>query len=89
LLTRTEDAEDRRIMVLALTPAGSALVGEAREAMSELARWLVSASVIDTASLGVFIDNLYEQTEHAMDNLGAPLQGWLADSAPGPFDQGL
>ena len=81
LLTRTEDAEDRRIMVLALTPAGSALLGEAREAMSELARWLVSASGIDTATLAVFIDDFYEQTEHAMDNLGAPLRGWLADSA--------
>lgn len=81
LLTRTEDAEDRRIMALALTPAGSALIGEAREAMSELARWLVSASGMDTASLAVFIDDFYEQTEHAMDNLGAPLQGWLADSA--------
>jgi DNA-binding MarR family transcriptional regulator len=81
LLTRTEDVEDRRIMVLALTPAGSALLGEAREAMSELARWLVSASGMDTASLAVFIDDFYEQTEHAMDNLGAPLPGWLADSA--------
>jgi DNA-binding MarR family transcriptional regulator len=81
LLTRTEAAEDRRIMVLALTPAGSALLGEARDAMSELARWLVSASGMDTASLAVFIDDFYEQTEHAMDNLGAPLPGWLADSA--------
>jgi hypothetical protein len=49
--------------------------------MSELARWLVNASGIDTASLAVVIDKFYEQTELAMDNLGAPLPGWLADSA--------
>lgn len=81
LLTRTEAAEDRRIMVLALTPAGAALLGEAREAISELARWLVSASGMDTARLAAFVDGFYVQTEHAMDSLGATLPGRLADSA--------
>jgi hypothetical protein len=36
---------------------------------------------MDTASLAVFIDEFYEQTEHAMDNLGVLLTGWLGDSA--------
>lgn len=72
LLTRAEAAEDRRIMVLGLTPAGAALLGEAREAMSELARWLVSVSGMETARLAAFIDHLYELTEREMDNLEAP-----------------
>lgn len=75
LLTRAEDAGDRRITVLGLTTAGAALLAEAREAMRELARWLVSVSGTDAARLAVLIDDLYEQTEHAMDALEARFQG--------------
>lgn len=75
LLTRTEGAEDRRLVVLRLTPAGAALLGEARAEISELARWLVSVSGLDAAILAVFIDDLYEQTERAMDSLEAPPPG--------------
>ena len=59
---RQEDAEDRRIMVLALTPAGSALLGEAREAMSELARY--QAVSLPTTSKSVIVESPSQHRYH-------------------------
>jgi DNA-binding MarR family transcriptional regulator len=70
LITRTEDAGDRRAMVLGLTPAGTALLGQARQAVDELASWLVSISGMEASRLAAFVDELYEQTEQTMDSLG-------------------
>jgi len=70
LLTRQEAAEDRRAMVLALTPAGAALLAEARAAAGDLAEWLVEASGMKLEDLATFIDGLYDETEKVMDGLG-------------------
>ena len=73
LISRTEDAGDRRAMVLGLTPAGRALLGEARQALEGLARWLVSVSGMEPPRLAAFVDELYDQTEQTMDSLGMGL----------------
>jgi DNA-binding MarR family transcriptional regulator len=65
LLTRTEAAEDRRNMVLCLTPEGAVLLADARAAMTQLAVWLASASGMAITELRAFVDGLYEETERA------------------------
>jgi DNA-binding MarR family transcriptional regulator len=72
LLTRTEAAEDRRNMVLCLTPEGEALLAEARAAMMQLASWLASASGLASTALGTFVDGLYEETERATSSGDLP-----------------
>jgi len=72
LLTRKEATEDRRAMVLALTPAGARLLAEARASSGDLAAWLVEASGMRPAELGSFAEALYEQTEELMDSPGRP-----------------
>jgi len=67
LLTRQEAVEDRRAMVLHLTPAGAKLLAEARAASGDLAAWLVEASGMKLDDLASFVDVLYEETERIME----------------------
>jgi DNA-binding MarR family transcriptional regulator len=67
LLTRREAVEDRRAMVLHLTPAGAQLLAEARAASGDLAAWLVEKSGMKLDDLASFVDVLYEETERIME----------------------
>jgi len=63
LLTRTEAAQDRRALVLALTPAGRRLLAEATAAMSRLAVALAEAAPVSCRELGGFAESVYQSTE--------------------------
>jgi DNA-binding MarR family transcriptional regulator len=67
LLTRREAVEDRRAMVLHLTPSGAQLLAEARAASGDLAAWLVEKSGMKLDDLASFVDVLYEETERIME----------------------
>jgi DNA-binding MarR family transcriptional regulator len=69
LLNRSESPGDRRATVLRLTPAGTALLGEAHDALDRLARWLVESSGADPGPLTAFAEALYDQTEPELDQL--------------------
>ncbi len=88
LLTRTEAVEDRRSVVLALTPAGLALLSEAKSASEQLAVWLVQAADISPEPLGSLADQLYEATEAIVDtpNVFMPGTAIAARSGSGQTD---
>ncbi|NNN19386.1 MAG: winged helix DNA-binding protein [Acidimicrobiaceae bacterium] len=88
LLTRTEAVEDRRSVVLALTPAGLALLSEARSASEQLAVWLVQAAEISPETLAILADQLYEATEAIVDtpNVLKPNTAIMATSGSGQID---
>lgn len=88
LLTRTEAVEDRRSVVLALTPAGLALLSEARSASEQLAVWLVQAAEISPETLAILADQLYEATEAIVDtpNVLKPNTAIMATSGSGQMD---
>jgi len=69
LLNRAEAPSDRRAAALTLTPAGTALLNEAHEALDRLARWLVEAAGANPATLAAFAESLYGQTETELDQL--------------------